>query len=69
MYIQKKLTHNNLNELFIKEDKMSRRNNIKKNDTATKEVKADKAFNRAAESKVEKKNMTYTQKDFFNDKV
>ncbi|AAK79819.1 hypothetical protein BJV85_002141 [Clostridium acetobutylicum] len=48
---------------------MSRRNNIKKNDTATKEVKADKAFNRAAESKVEKKNMTYTQKDFFNDKV
>ncbi|MCR3761254.1 hypothetical protein [Clostridium felsineum] len=48
---------------------MSRRNNVKKSSTASKGEKSEKAFNKAAESKVDKKNMTYTQKDFFNDKV
>lgn len=48
---------------------MPRRNNVKKTDTETKGEKSEHAFNEAAESKVSKKNMTYTKGDFFKDKV
>lgn len=48
---------------------MPRRNNVKKTDTETKGEKSEHAFNEAAESKVSKKNMTYSTQDFLRDKV
>ncbi|WP_234120593.1 hypothetical protein [Clostridium hydrogenum] len=43
--------------------------NAKKTDSETKRVKAEDAFEEAAESKIKKRNMTYNKEDFYKDKV